>query len=64
MTLYGEHLHTEEQPARCQICDRRAIAEVFYASGKSCGLFCLRCGTEKLERLQRLERLFTQGAVP
>lgn len=61
--LYGQHIHVEEQPAQCQLCTQRAIAEVFYASGQSCGLFCLHCGREKLERLQLLERLFTQGTT-
>ena len=59
--LYGEHLNAEEQPPHCQLCDRRATVEVFYASGASCGAFCLRCGQAKLKRLQQLERLFTLG---
>ncbi len=58
--LYGQHLHAEEQLPDCPICGQRAVAEVFYASGVSSGIFCLPCGRAKLARLQQLERLGTR----
>ena len=60
MTLYGEHLHAEEQSQvpHCQTCKRRASVEVFGASGRSYGCFCVRCGRRKIVVLDRMEAAF------
>ena len=58
--FYGEHLHALEQDLTptCQTCDARASVEVFDASHRSHGYYCLRCGRRKLAVLQRLEAAF------
>jgi hypothetical protein len=58
--LYGEHLHTYEQPPQCGSCARRATVEVFDKAKRSCGIFCLRCGKRKLAAVQRIEDLFAR----
>jgi len=59
MSLYGEHLHAEEQPPHCLTCPQRASVEVFDVTGRSCGCFCLRCGRRKLAWLNQLESAFS-----